>query len=140
MEKLRLTFLEGTGFSQNLDPLEETLHEFGKIICDYSKGYFIYIVTTTQYNDTVREASLYLIMPEINYDYKILTLSYKNPQTITIHFFTFKTHQIETLTASTSNQFTEVKDKVITILNSPLADTTFRFLVDQVNLKRNARG
>lgn len=138
MEKLDLNFLGEAGVSKEMNPIEEILHEYGAEICKYAKGYFYYIVTTSYHYDVVDEASLYLIVPEIGYDYKVLTIAYtyKDTGAVTIQYFTLETKQAETHEESIVQGLDAVRNKVRQLLSSPLANSTFKFLIDQVNLKR----
>ena len=70
--------------SAKVDPIERVLHDFGEEIYAYAKEYFNYIVTTTTENDNVRDASLYIFVPEIGYNYKILEVSYNDAENVTV--------------------------------------------------------
>ena len=152
MEKLKLTFLEviegSTILNINLDPVEKILDAIGKEIAEYAKGYFNYIVTTSSvYNNqipglVVNEASLYIIVPELGYEYKIFNLSYDSTRTeLVLSFYTLITEQIEPINFSISSDskwHEEVRDGIVKILNSSLADETFKFIVDRIKLKRES--
>jgi len=152
MENLKLNFLENTegipAIKKNLDPIEEILDSIGKEIAEYAKGYFNYIVTTSSVYDNekseliVNEASLYIIVPELGYDYKIFNLSYNIQRTeVTLYFYTLVTNQIEPVSfviTDNSSWESKVKSKIIYIINTGLADTTFKFIVDRIKLKREA--
>lgn len=136
MEKLKLNFLSEAGVAKRLDPIEEVLRELGEEICEYAKGYFYFIVSTTSRYDAIEGASLYIIVPEIGYDYKVLTLAYKDAENVTVHFFTLRTKQTEALEVSITQGWEGVREKVSQLLSSPVANTTFKFLTDQVDMKR----
>jgi hypothetical protein len=138
MGKLKLNFLPQEQIGRGINPIEEILYQYGQEICDYAKGYFNYIVTTTSFEEDVREAALYIIVSEIGFDYKVLELSYINVENISLKFFTLKTGQVEDVKVSVKdNNWELVDNKIAQILNTELANKTFKFLVDQIHLKRD---
>lgn len=138
MRKLNLHFLDSIDKTVELSPIEKILHEYGQEIYDYAKGYFNYIVTTTSFADDISGASLYIIVPEIGYDYKILELSYKDVENVNVKFFTLKTEQVENdIVNINGNDWSLVRARISQLLSTDLADSTFRFLINQVHLKRN---
>lgn len=139
MGRLSLNFLEKPIGLDELNPIEAILHEYGEEIYQYAKGYFNYIVTTASFNEEIHEASLYIIAPEIGYDYKVLTLEYKDIETVTANFFTLKTGKTESDDISIKGGWNEVYNRLTQLLNTNLANQTFKFLVDQIELKREQR-
>lgn len=136
MEKLKLTFL-GQNNHQKLSLLEDILHTYGKEICTYAQGFFNYIVTTTLEYNVVKEASLYISVPEIGYDYKVISLIYHDNDTVEVQFYTLKTAQIESDIINVRINPDLLDKKIAALLSTTLANTTFKFLVDQVLMKRN---
>jgi uncharacterized protein YpuA (DUF1002 family) len=136
MGRLKLNFLEQPIDLSQLNPIEAILHEYGQEIYQYAKGYFNYVVSTSSWNDEIKEASLYIIVPEIGYDYKILSIEYKDIENVTTHFYTLKTEQNEIDHISIKNDWVDVHNRLTELLNTTLANKTFKFLVDQVKLKR----
>lgn len=139
MKRLKLNFLEQPIDINSLNPIEAILHEYGQEIYEYAKGYFNYIVSTSSFNDQINESSLYIVVPEMGYDYKILTLRYNGVEKVTLYFYTLKTQQIENDQISIKKDWEDVHLKISALLNSDLANRTLKFLVDQVNLKRNSK-
>lgn len=136
MGRLKLNFLDDFHSPKSLNPVEQVLHDFGQEIYDYSKGYFNYVVATSSEYDEIKDASLYIIVPEIGYDYRILNIEYINVDTVQTRFYTLKTNQTESDEISIAKGWNKVYDRISELLSTPLANTTFRFLVDQVNIKR----
>lgn len=136
MGRLTLNFLNDPNSSVVLNPIESILHEFGQEIYDYAKGYFNYIVTTTSFEENIRQASLYIIVPEIGYDYKVLELSYKDINNIELRFFTLKTEQTEVDIIDININWDAVYNRISQLISTNLANETFKFLVEQVKLKR----
>lgn len=140
MKELKLRFLDRPQ-ANKVDPIEKILHDTGSKICEYAIGYFNYVVTTTSdvYRNQVEEASLYILIPAISYDYKIITLSYLDVERVKIQFFTLKTNQNEDVIANIKEGKDDLENKLNDLLNNSLADETFRFLINQVETKKESR-
>ena len=135
---LDLKFLQGQERNtDHLNDYEKILHEFGEEIQNYAKGYFTYLVSSSSFNETVQSASLYIVIDEIKYDYKVIMIDKKDLDNVNVSFFTLKTKETETTTHPISDNFREVKAKIKMLLESPLCDLTFSFLVYQVKMKRD---
>ena len=139
MNKLQLNFLDQQEISAKVDPIERVLHDFGEEIYAYAKEYFNYIVTTTTENDNVRDASLYIFVPEIGYNYKILEVSYNDAENVTVRFYTLKSRQTEETVINIKAGLNPLYEKISNILNTKLANEIFRFLVNQVRIKKETR-
>lgn len=121
-------------------PLEKMLHEYGEIIEKYAKNYFSYLVTVSTYNEVIQSVSLYILVPEIGIDYQVITLKIKDIENVILHYYTLKTAQIETEDIHVKgNDFSMVEKVLKKHLESPLSNSTFEFLVGQVDLKRSTR-
>jgi hypothetical protein len=137
MSLLNLNFLEQPIDLKELNPIEAILHEYGQEISQFARGYFNYVVSAASFNDSeVREASLYIIVPEIGYDYKIITLRYVDIENVSAVYFTLKTEQTEVSRINIENNWENVYSRISELLSTQLANRTFKFLVDQVDLKR----
>jgi len=139
MGRLKLNFIDNKANQISLNPIEAIMHEYGQEIYDYAKGYFNYIVTTTAVEDDIRESSLYIIVPEIGYDYKVLELAYIDIENVTLRFFTLKTGQTEVDNISIKDNWGLLHERISQLLSTTLANETFRFLINQVHLKRETR-
>ena len=139
MNKLQLNFLDQQEISAKVDPIERVLHDFGEEIYAYAKEYFNYIVTTTTENDNVSDASLYIFVPEIGYNYKILEVSYNDAENVTVRFYTLKSRQTEETVINIKAGLNQLYEKISNILNTKLANEIFRFLVNQVRIKKETR-
>jgi hypothetical protein len=136
MGKITLTFLDQPVQTKGLSPAESILHELGQEISSYAKGYFYYMVTTLSVNQELKEASLIIIVPEIGYDYKILTIENKDVKTVITYYYTLKTKQTEVDEINIENGWTPVFARLVQLLGTPLSNSTFRFLIDQIIMKR----
>lgn len=137
MSDLNLNFLKHKEINwDTLDPIEKILHKYGQAIYEYAKGYFNYVVTSGAFENSIREASLYIIVPKIGYDYRILTLSYEDAEHVKVSFYTLQSKQEEADSINFKQGWDKVEGKVQEFLSSTLANKTLKFLVDQVEEKR----
>jgi len=147
MGRLILTFLDGRNQSDEhfSDPIEAILHRHGREITEYSKGYFNHVVSVTSDRDffhgtegRVTDCSLYLIVPEMGYDYKIMTLRYDFNRTfVDVIFFPLNSTNNESSRFPVREGWIHhVYEYSADILSSALANQTLKFLVDQVDMKR----
>lgn len=116
--------------------MESILDEYGTEIATYSQGYFDKMITTTKTDDITNSATLYIIVPEIGYNYRMLNLRLERRNYYHVTFFTLKSHAEEVVNIDTTINFAPLHDKIIDLLNSRLANETFKFLVNQVDMKR----
>lgn len=137
MSKLKLNFLdEDNGYNH---PLTNTLNIYGTEISQYSQGYFDHIVTTTSTEGQFLGCSLYIIVAEINTQYKILDINIGNSvDEIIITYFPLKTPEVESYTINIKNGLDELTEKIESILNSALVQATFRHLINMIQVKKEA--
>jgi hypothetical protein len=116
------------------------LEDYGKLIEQYASGYHLRtVVTTTNADGQFLDCSLYVVVPEIEYDYKVLTVERTSVTNGRILFFTLRTSQVEQFKVDFSQGFEDYQAKLREILNSGLFNISLRFLIDQVELKRRSR-
>ncbi|UMQ43229.1 hypothetical protein MKS83_05925 [Chryseobacterium sp. Y16C] len=137
MNKLNLNFLdEDSGYDHELT---KVLYSYGKEIADYSQGYFDHLVTTTSTEGQFLGASLYIIVPEISNQYKILDINLGDSlDEIILTYIPLKTDQRADFTINIKNGLKDLTDKIEEILNSSLVQATFRHLISLVKLKEEA--
>ena len=116
--------------------LESILDEFGREISEYSKGYFDRMITTTKTNDISTSSTLYIIVPEIGYNYRVLNLRVENENKILLTYFTLKSQATESDIIDISLNVESLYNRISELLSTNLANQTFKFLVDQVDIKR----
>jgi len=116
--------------------MESILDEYGIEIATYSKGYFDRMITTTKENNQTTSATLYIIVPEIGYNYRMLNLRFEKRNFYQLTFFTLKSHAEEVSAIDTTINLAPLHNKIIELLSSRLANETFKFLVNQVDAKR----
>ncbi|MBL7845774.1 MAG: hypothetical protein JNK44_18070 [Cyclobacteriaceae bacterium] len=134
MKHLNLNFLDPN--HRKPDRLETILHSFGEEISGYAKGYFYHIVTTTLEYDLVREAALYIAVPEIQYDYRIISLSYVDVENVQVEFYPLKTKQVESNVVSIKEGDQSLVQRIAQLLNGQIASATFAHLINLVEMKR----
>lgn len=118
--------------------MESILDEYGREIATYSKGYFDRMITTTKTNDFTTNATLYIIVPEIGYNYRMLNLRLEKRNFYQLTFFTLKSHAEEVSNVDTTINLAPLHNRIIELLSSRLANETFKFLVNQVDAKRES--
>lgn len=137
MNRLKLNFLdEDSGYDHELTKI---LHSYGKEIADYSQGYFDHLVTTTLTEGQFLGASLYIIVPEISHQYKILDINLGDSiDKITLTYIPLKTDQRDDFTINIKNGLKDLTDKIEEVLNSNLVQAAFRHLINLVQIKEDA--
>ena len=122
--------------------IEDILHKYGEAIGEYTKGIFSYIVTSGGYEGQTTTFSLHILVPEIGYNYQVLHLNIKDVETVELHYFTLKTNQVggeDIRVDAMQNNFTAVDPVVKKYLETALANETYKFLYNQVLMKRESR-
>jgi len=133
MDSLKLDFLNRNSESNNL---AEILDQFGKEISNYAIEYFNYAVTSTSDEGELLDLSLYIIAPEIKFEYKAIAAFLLDISNVQIEFYTLITKQKETLTIDISKGSDPFKYSISKLLSSDLFNASLDFLVSQVHLKR----
>jgi len=134
MKTLKLTFLD----AHNIDKpnLIAILENYGKEIAEYSKDYFSYLITSGSFEGVLTDFALYIVVPEIGYDYRVINIEIIDISTIQIQFLTLITKQTEKYKIDISKGTEEFENKLNEVLSSVLFNASLRFLVEQVHLKR----
>lgn len=136
MGDLKLNFLNDLD-STNNHSIVDMLEDFGKEICDYAKGYFKHkVYTTYDDNNILKLASLYILAPEILYEYKVVEIELLDIDKIAI-----KTYNLEYTDTNNSFKLTNgigpLKDHVKSELNGGSKNKAFRTLINKIHLTRN---
>ncbi len=120
----------------NRPDLVNILEEFGSLICKNKKDYLTSIVTVTSSNGQLIDFSLYIIAPEISFEYRVINVEVVNINKLKIRFFTLITNQSQHFDIDISNTTTNFNKKLISISNSTLFQSAIQHLINQVDLKR----
>jgi len=135
MKKLKLSFLDNP-HQVDQPNLLMILEEFGKEIADYGKDYFSYILTSGSVEGVLTDFSLYIIVPEIGYEYRVINVEIIDVATLKIRFFTLVTKQTEHYDIDIKTGTQQFENKLSEILSSNLFNASLKFLVEQVHLKQ----
>ena len=136
MAKLKLNFLNNQ-HQVDQPNLISILENFGKEISDYAKEYFSYIVTSSSNEGVLTDFSLYIIAPEIGYDYKVINVEILSIKDLRISFFTLLTKQVENIDVDISTGTKEYTETLSKLLSNSLFNASLQFIVDQILLKRS---
>ena len=136
MAKLNLNFLNNQ-HQVDQPNLISLLENFGKEISEYAKDYFSYIVTTSSNEGVLTDFSLYIIAPEIGYDYKVINVEILSVKDLRISFFTLITKQVESIEIDISAGTKEYVATLSKLLSNSLFNASLQFIVDQILLKRS---
>jgi hypothetical protein len=139
MTKLNLNFLSHP--AQNAKNLITILDEYGQEIRNYAKEYLTYTITTTNTPSVTAQGigqsfSLYILVPEISYEYRAIEVEFISFSKVKITLFTLVTSQSEPCIVDISNGLNNYDNKLSELLNTNLFQEILKFLVNQVNLKR----
>lgn len=137
MAKLNLNFLNNP-HKVDQPNLISILENFGKEISDYGSDYFSHIVTTASNEGVLSDFSLYILAPEIGYDYKVINVEILSVKDLKISFHTLLTKQTETCNLDISKGTFEYEKKLAELLSNNLFNTSLQFIVEQILLKRSS--
>jgi len=133
---LALNFLNNP-YQVDNPKLIEILENFGKEISEYGKEYFYHIVTSTCDEGRLHDISLYILAPEISYEYKAIHVDVLNVAELSISYLTLVSKQTEKYRIEYSNGTQQYENRLREILSSSLFNISLKFLVDQILLKRS---
>jgi cytoskeletal protein CcmA (bactofilin family) len=136
MTKLNLNFLNNP-HQVDQPNLISLLEIFGKEISEYAKDYFSYIVTSSINEGVLTGFSLYIIAPEIGYDYKVINVEILSVKDLRITFFTLISKQTEIIDIDISEGTKEYVEILSKLLSNSLFNSSLQFIVDQILLKRS---
>lgn len=139
MNTLKLNFIENreelSSKNNTISLFEEILDRFGREISEYAKGVFYHSVANTSDERKEETASLYIIIPELGYDYRILSLSEENKDTaiVTLHSLSDKDIEVK----KTDLTKAAILEIITEFLSSEKVNNTFRFLIKEATPVRN---
>lgn len=119
--------------------LIEILDSFGKDICENKKEYFTSLTTTSSFEGVLTDFSLYILAPEISYEYRVINVELLDETTVRIRFYTLATMQSEPYDVDISNGIDEFKNMLFEISNLGLFKLALESLIHQIHLKRESR-
>ena len=120
--------------------LVNILENFGNSVCESRKKYFFNTVTVTSFNGQLKDFSLYIIAPEISFEYRVINVEVVNVNKLKIRFFTLVTSQSQHFDIDISNNTINFENELISISNSSLFKSALQHLINQVDLKKEYSG
>lgn len=117
----------------------EVLDNFGKLVCSDKQEYFTYLTTSSSVEGSLLDTTLYILAPEINYEYRAINVELTSAYSLIIRFFTLATKQSEPYPVNISNGFTDYNATLFKIQNLGLFKLALEHLINQIQLKRETR-
>lgn len=134
MKKLKLNFLDNP-HQVDQPNLIAILEGFGKEISDYAKDYFSYLITSSSAEGVLTDFTLYILAPEIAFEYRVINVEIVNVVELRIFFFTLITKQTQKFDVDISKGTDKYENKLKEILSNSMFNASLKFLVDQINMK-----
>jgi hypothetical protein len=119
--------------------LIEVLDNFGKEICNDRKDYFTSLTTSSSFEGCLIDFSLYILAPEIEYEYRVINVELLDIENLRVRVFTLATNQTESYDINISNGTIEFQNKLYEISNLGLFKLALQSLIDQIELRREYR-
>ncbi len=104
------------------------------------KKYLTHIITELTIDNSLKEITLYIIAPELKYEYRVLNIELVNDNKLKLIFFTLKTLQSEHYEVDISNGESNYIAKLNEIFSNKLFDYSLDYLVGQIELKNEHKG
>jgi hypothetical protein len=117
----------------------QALTDFGKEISRENKPYITEIIAVSSWEGLLHGCSLFLVIPEIAYEYKVIDIEVIDVSVCKVRFITLATGQIEIFNVSISNGSAALIACLDTIKLLGLFKLAISSLVDRVELKRSFR-
>lgn len=137
MSKLNFNLLSSTPEkNDNNKSIIKILDDLGKEICEKGNGYFFHTITTTGSDNLIFDFSLYIIVPEISYEYRVVNVEILNINELMVNFFTLVTKQVEKDKIDISGGNDLYEEHLIKLFTNSLFIQSLQFLINQVNLKK----
>lgn len=134
MSDINLTFLDDN-YSKNQITYVDMLEKYGRVIAEYSKGYFDSVVTMTDVDGDVKDITLYILVPELPYEFPILHIEILNIANVKL--------TLNSLVSSTQHTNINVVEgigpveiRIKQFLGTKAANESLRLLISKINLKR----
>lgn len=115
------------------------LENFGKQVCSDKNKFITYTVTTTSSEGVLIDFTLYILAPEISYEYRAINVEIIDVENLKIRFFTLATKQSEHYDIDISTGLIHFQNKLLEIQNLELFKAAIDFLINQTLLRREHR-
>lgn len=118
------------------EDLIQILDDFGKTICENKDEYFSYLITVSSDEGMLLDFSLYIIVAELSYEYRLINVEILDAQTLRIRFFTLATQQAEVYDVSIAEGTGMYQHVLFAISNLKLFKGALESLIVQVKTKK----
>lgn len=119
--------------------LVKILEDFGNSVCITQNEFITPVVTVTSSEGILMDFTLYILAPEISYEYRAINVELIDQNHLTVRFFTISTKQEEPSDIDISNGYSIFENILNGIQSSVFFRAAIRFLIDQTLLKREYR-
>lgn len=114
----------------------KVLDDFGKLVTESRKGFIECITTSSSSDGVLLDTSLYILAPEISFEYRVINVEVMSVAEIKVRFFTLATNQSEHYDVDISQNLSQYKQTLLTIQSGFLFDAALQHLINQILLKR----
>lgn len=114
----------------------ETLKKYGELICKGKETYITNIVTETSHNNKISSFALYIIAPEISYDYRAISVDIIDNSKLQVNYHTMKTKQTQPFELDVTTSLSDYENILKDITSNSLFKYSIEFIINQIELKR----
>jgi len=112
------------------------LKEIGKTICNGKENYITSFVTETSQDNQITAFALYIIAPEISYEYRAISVVVLNRTELQVNYHTLKTKQIQPFNVNVSTNLNDYNSVLSQIVSNSLFTYSIEFITNQIDLKK----
>lgn len=120
----------------NSPEIIKILDDFGKQVSESQKGFLTFVTTSSSSEGILLDTSLYILAPEISFEYRAINVEVLSVSDLKIRFFTLATNQSEHYDIDISKDLTQYQKKLNEIQNYGLFKAALEHLVNQILLRR----
>jgi hypothetical protein len=114
----------------------EILKEVGKNICNGKETYITSFVTETSQDNQIKAFALYIIAPEISYEYRAISVDVLSRTELKVNFHTLKTQQTQPFNVNVLINLNEYNSALSKITSNSLFKYSIEFITNQIDLKK----
>jgi len=113
-----------------------TLKKYGELICKGKETYITSIVTETSHDNQIISFALYIIAPEISYDYRAISVDIVDNSKLQVNYHTMKTKQTQPFVIDVTTNLNDYEKILNDIISNSLFTYSIEFIVNQIDLKK----
>lgn len=114
----------------------EILDGFGRLVCKNYKDLLEPITTTTSSDGVLMDCTLYILAPEINYEYRAIEIVVLDQNSLDVSFYTLATKKHQSFLVSIQNDLNDLHRILLGISRMNLFKRALESLRIQVELKK----